>query len=335
VICPHCYANLLRRQRRRHKCRYCRREFAFDPKTNAIRLHDLKVRRLAKKLRARGLSYTPTQLRYAASRKMINEPAKPLQGCGCLVFLAAPFATAVAVILISVRPPGGDDGGGGIVFGTLGGALGLAVVLNVIFAMLRPVMARRRSIKPPISDTKFQTLLRRWVRIYDKPPPGMVAEQPPAFIPNPRFALVCPDPSVLSCLSANGVAGRNAMVLVPNVAAVPPSVPVILVHDASPAGLRFVAAARAALPGRTVVDAGLRPATVLRRSGLLRLRDRTAELPALPITDEEARWLAEGWWSPVAALPPAKLIVMVERALARVDPDRAWAASVGFLTWPG
>jgi hypothetical protein len=330
VICPRCDRRLRARERRDQICAYCFRAFAFDPKTNDIRLHDLKVRRLAEKLRSGGLRlcYTPTQLRYAASRKAINALKPPWLGYVYRQRFLTVAVMVIIVIIIIVQPYGG------VAVATVLGPIGLVVVTIVILRM-RPGLVPPRSINPPISDAGFQALLKRWVRIYGKPPPGMVAEQPPVFVPNPRVALVCPDTSVLSCLSANGVPERNSMVLVPNVAAVPPSVPVILVHDASPAGLRFVAAARAALPDRTVVDAGLRPATVLRRSGLLRLRDRTAELPVLPITDEEARWLAKGWWSPVAALPPAKLIAMVGRALGRLDPDWGRAASVGFLTWPG
>jgi hypothetical protein len=290
----------------------------------------VKVRKLAEKLGAGHLHYTETQLRYAASRKKITEPVKPLRGCGCLVFLPAVIGT---IVLMSVLQPSG--GGAGAIVAT---ALVIVIGLNVLFAVLRPRLARRRTIGPPITDTAFRELVARWVRIYHRPPPGMVAEQPPVVVPTPAVALVCPDTSVLTCLGANGVTQAHAMALVATPAAAPPRVPVILLHDASPAGLRFAAAARAALPGRLVVDGGLRPVTAQRRDGVLRLRDHPVpltELQGLPVTEDEARWLAEGWWAPVGALPPAKLMALVERAAGHLDPDRARAAKVGFLTWPG
>jgi hypothetical protein len=330
VICPHCSKSLQYRQRSGQKCSYCKREFAIEPKNNGLKLHDMRVHKLAAKLGAGGLAYTETQLRYAASRKKIGEPVKPLQGCGCALIF--PFGIGTFALIAFTQP----SGGGAIAIAAT--ALAIVIGLNILLAVLRPRIARRRTIGPPITDTAFRALMARWVRIYHRPPPGMVMEQEPVVVPNPAVALVCPDRSVLTCLSANGVAQRHAMALVPVPAAAPPGVPVILLHDASPAALRSADQARAALPGRLVVDGGLRPLTALRRSGVLRLRDHQVlltELRGLPITDDEARWLAEGWWAPVGALPPAKLITLVDRAVGRLDPDRARAEKVGFLTWPG
>jgi hypothetical protein len=75
----------------------------------------------------------------------------------------------------------------------------------------------------------------------------------------------------------------------------------------------------------------------------LRRRDQAPE-PALIeqlrgiLTDAELEWLAQGWWSPVAALRPSILVGRVTTAVERAptrDPDRRAAAAVGFLTWPG
>jgi hypothetical protein len=129
VICPYCNKNLRARQRQGRACAYCRRQYALDPKTNVIRLHDLKVRRLAEKLSAGGLCYTPTQLRYAASRKVINASAPPLLGFGNgLWFLA------VSVIIVIVALPSGSAGVSIIL-----GVVGLVVVLIVILHRWRPL----------------------------------------------------------------------------------------------------------------------------------------------------------------------------------------------------
>lgn len=328
MICPHCGKNLLRRQRTGSRCTYCDRGFAFDPKTNSLALNDLKVRRLAGKLARGGLSYTPRQLWYALSRKKISEPVKALDGYGCGLFIL--MTIAVIAFAAVVQPPEH----------VLVPVVTVAVVgyaaMNVVFAVLRPIIAARREIRPPVSEVRFSSMLAEWRRVYGASPPGMIDTVPPPSVRAPEAALVCEDTTVLDCLAANGVASRNHLALATNAAGVPPDVPVILLHDASVAGLRFAAATRAALLGRVVVDAGLRPDTVLRHRGMLRLRGarwQAGELHLPGLTGTEIRWLAAGWWSPVGAVPPAKLVSAVDRALARAD--RARAVKVGFMTWPG
>jgi hypothetical protein len=329
VICPHCSKSLLRRQRTGSTCDYCKNRFAFDPKTNTLGLNDLKVRRHANRLAADGMSYTRKQLWYALSRKKITDPATPLNGCGCGLFVA--MTIAVVIFGTSVQPSAD----------TLAGVIVAAVITlvaaNIVFAMLRPVIAARREILPPVSETGFGALLEEWRRVYGASPPGMIDTVPPPAVRAPEAALVCPDVSVLDCLTANGVPHRNRMVLATKAAGVPPNVPVVLVHDASRDGLLFAAATRAALPGRVVVDAGLRPSTVLRHQGMLRLRGKkfdANDLYGLELTRQETQWLTAGWWSPVGAIPPAKLLSAVDKALTRADRDRSRAAGVGFMTWP-
>jgi hypothetical protein len=329
VICPNCSKNLLRRQRTNGKCTYCDRPFAFDPKTNTLGLNDLKVRRHANRLAADGMSYTRTQLWYALSRKKITEPATPLSGCGCGVFVLLTIATVIFVISAE---PSADA-----VAGVIIAAVIVLVAANILFAVLRPVIAARREILPPVSESGFGALLADWRRVYGASPPGMIDTVPSTMVTRPEAALVCPDVSVLDCLTANGVPRRYRVALATKAAGVPPDVPVVLLHDASRDGLRFAAATRAALPGRVVVDAGLRPAAVLRHQGILKLR-RTRfdahELHGLELTRQETQWLTAGWWSPVGAIPPAKLVSAVDKALTRANRDRSRAAEVGFMTWP-
>lgn len=327
MICPHCNRNLLQRNRTNLTCSYCTRRFAFDPKTNGLGLHDIKVRRLAEKLAEGGRSYTQRQLWYAVSRTKITEPAEPLNGCGCGLFTVVTLL--VIFYAVSFQPSGGT------MFGVVIGAVILLAGANTVFAVLRPILRGRKEIVSPVSEVRFQGMMADWRRIYGTNPPGMIDTVPPPAVHDPEAALVCPDRTVLDCLTANGVPHRAKLALAINAAGVPPDVPVILLHDASVAGLLFAAANRAALPGRTVIDAGLRPATAQRRRGLLRLR-RTRytadQLYGLDVTREEAQWLMAGWWAPIGAVPPAKLLSTVDRVLARADRSRAVA--VGFLTWP-
>jgi hypothetical protein len=152
-------------------------------------------------------------------------------------------------------------------------------------------------------------------------------------------ALLCPDASVLECLRANGVPQRLALTLGRAAADVPPDVPVILLHDVGPAGFRWATGIRSGLPGRRIRDATPPVGTVRRARTAIRLcdpdhapdADELAELTVrMGLGPNDTAWLAEGWWSPVAALPPALLIARVEAAARRFDP----AAEVGYLTWP-
>lgn len=329
MICPHCQKNLLRRHRLNSRCTYCDRGFAFDPKTNSLALHDLKVQRLAGKLAQGGHSYTSRQLWYALSRKKMSEPVQPLGGCGCGMFVL--LTVLVVFFGVAVRPPAH------VLTVVVIAAVGLLAVGNVVLATLRPVIATRKEIRPPVSEATFRGMLADWRHLYAANPPGMIDVVPPPAVHAPGAALVCHDETVLDCLTANGFPHRRKVALATTAAGVPPGVPVVLLHDASVAGLRFAAATRAALPGRVLVDAGLRPDTVLRQPRMLRLRGKklsSSELRGLDLSRREAQWLTEGWWSPVGAVPPAKLLSAVDRALARADRDRSRAAEVGFMTWP-
>lgn len=326
MICPHCQKNLLRRQRTNSTCTYCDRVFAFDPKTNDLQLHDIKVRRQAARLAEGGLSFTPRQLWYAVSRAKISTPT-PLEGWGCGLFLL--LTALVTVFGFAIQPSGN------VLSAVIAVAVAVLVGGNVVFAALRPFLAARKEIRPPVPEVRFRAMLTDWRRVYGTSPAGMIDTVPPPRVRTPEAAVVCHDETVLDCLTANGFPHRDKVALATRANGVPPGVPVVLLHDASVTGLRFAAATRAALPGRVVVDAGLRPSTVLRHRGLLRLRGERGswvELHDHGLSREEIEWLTAGWWSPIGAVPPAKLLSAVDRALARTD--RARAVEVGFMTWP-
>ncbi len=338
MICPHCARDLRYKQRGRRRCAYCKRHFAFEPKANKLRLHDLKVRKLADRLSDNGrLRYTVTQLWYAVARKQLGVAPAPLSGCGCGLLVLG--GASVGTLSLVIRPDSGEVGG------LLFGVAAVVVLAYVLLFAVRSRMRREAAIRPAVPLGEFRDMiLRRWAEVYGALPHDLVDEEmatAPA-IAQPRVALVCPDRSVLACLGANGAPETLRMMLTMTPERVPPGVPAIVVHDASAAGYRFVARVRAALPGRVVVDAGLRPSVVLRRTPLIRLRQKPFpaphELAGLSLTHPEAAWLGQGWWSPVAAIGPAPLLAAVtkaaQRAQAVADPEHRRAERVGFLTWP-
>nr|MDT0664972.1 hypothetical protein [Micromonospora sp. DSM 115978] len=141
------------------------------------------------------------------------------------------------------------------------------------------------------------------------------------------------------------VPARLGVVVVDEPTAAPDGLALAVLHDASPSGMLLLDSARRSSPGRHVVDAGIRPATVMRAPNAVLLRNRRLrpnEVESLrahsDLTGKELDWLARGWWSPLAAVRPAQLVAVVEqvaaRAEARTDPDCRRAYEVSFMSWP-
>jgi hypothetical protein len=353
MICPHCRTSLLRKQRTRSRCSSCRRVFAFDPKTNRLKLHDLRFIALTRRLAGRGreglpdLRYTADQLRFAATRKVLAEGSTSSGWQGCAWMLAVPGL--IAAVLLAAA---GGWAEGGVVF------VGVAVVVGGLVFGHFATADRRRYPGAPVDRAAFAAMLARWQQVYGRPPGGLLPPGRSALVaPNgpPRAVLVCPDADTVAFLAAAGLVQRHPVVLVADPAALDgrpsPAVidaaraglPVLLLHDADPRGCLAAALLRAALPGARVVDAGLRPRVGRAVATALRVRppDGLAERLRAAGTDldaDELSWLADGCVVPLAAVLPARLLAGVERAVRRAttaDPDRARARAVGFLTAPG
>ncbi|WSL54447.1 hypothetical protein OIE71_16140 [Streptomyces sp. NBC_01725] len=356
MICPHCEKSLRYRERGGTTCSVCKRTFALEPKGNALRLHDIRMRKLIEKLgNGEGLRYTPTQLWYAAAR---NHTPTGAVAYGCI---ASFLVVLTSFILLVVSGASGFDPD------VVRPAVVVAVVVLALALLLTAGGSRRAkrtgTVQVPMPLDMFRTaIIDRWAAVYGGPPAGLRQEGsarypvvPASGGPGPRLALLCPDRAVLTCLALNGAHKTHSLALAQSLdqlgnistGPTPPGeggVVGIVLHDASPAGLAFASAARAALGGRVVV-AGMLPRTVMDKDNAVRLRkplDR-GDLDAIrtsssALTAAEADWLTRGWWSPLAAVPPAKLLAVVARAVDRAeglaDPDRGRAQQVGFLTWP-
>ncbi|WP_153343568.1 hypothetical protein [Nocardia aurantia] len=326
----------MRKERSGRRCSKCRREFALEPKESPFGLHDLRMRQLAEKLGdGRGLRYTTTQLWYAAGRKKLPDPQKRYNGVRVFVTIAVVLFCFFAMVGRALPVPVG-----------LCVALVAVAAANLLLRRYRTRIMDSVRIRIPVDFKVFQhSVLQRWATVYRFPPLGSVDESEalPPPVPQPRFAVLCPERSVLTCLAANDVTRRHDLALAQRIDQLPPAIPVILLHDASLPALRFAEQTRAQLAPRPVLNQ-LTPRTVLAKGALLRLRTQPPtpeELAAAPrnvLSQEEFDWLAAGCWSPIAALPPARLLAMMDKAVDRIeqatDPDRHRARMVGFLSWP-
>lgn len=365
MICPHCAKNLLQRSRSGHKCGYCGKHFALDPKVEGAGLHDVRIRRLVGKLTGAGeLVCTVDQLRYAAERR--GRPAQAFRGsrgsAGCLGVLGV--GALIGAMALKGTP---------IALLALVGAALLGFAVRQVVLADEPAPPREHTTRWT-AGTFHDTVVPRWKKVYSALPAGLVEDalvrsDPP--VADPAFVLLCPDRTVTAFLHANHYPQRHRALLVADLRAAPRGLPVVVLHDASPQGCLLVADARAAQPGRRVLDAGLPARAVLAaedRSVVLRDPFRAPELQirlerdAGWLNSSELAWYAEGWWSPVAAVAPKRLMAIAVRAaervleqpariplqkspVARVAPmaaarpeepaeTRRRALAVGFLTWP-
>lgn len=116
----------------------------------------------------------------------------------------------------------------------------------------------------------------------------------------------------------------------------------MVLHDASALGALLAPLLRQAHPDRVVLDAGLPAAAVRTRRGAVHRvakapRASAADLRSVAgLSEADAAWLAQGFWSPIAAVPPSRLEAVVTAAVRQALAARAaeLRSPDGFLTWP-
>jgi hypothetical protein len=339
MICPHCQADLKRKERTGQRCGRCKRKFAFEPKSHPLKLNDLGFLKVVRKLRGEaGLAYTPAQLFFALSARKRQRP----------------FTVGVIVLIVLASVVAGTAVNA--VFRTnmlVGGAVSLLVaggIAGLIFRNSRP-----------LSGDRFQReVIDRWRAVYGEPPPGLIvrggAPDPTASPARPRAALACPERQALACLRANGLPERHGLGLLPT--APPwssseralldelrarPDLPLLFLHEGEAAGGPSSPAVLAALglgEERRVWRLGARPGRT--RASPPRRQPPTGPADELDRPAERA-WRDSGAYSPLLALRPQPLIRLVAGAVERAtrrrpaDPEEAArrrARSVGFMTWP-
>lgn len=294
-------------------------------------MHDLRMRRLVDKLRdGQDLCYTGRQLYYAAGRKGLPPLTDSWSTLFTVCVVVLGIATFISMVSELVSP-----------LIALPCAAAALVVLSALMFLVRPWFIRRATVRMSPDYPEFRTkVITVWQKHYGTSLPGMIAED--IALPAvrwPRVALLCPDRDTLACLAANNAAAAWDMALCERIDQVPPTVPVLVLHDAAVPGLDYADRVRHSL-GPRAVPIGLTPAMVRTVTSVAKLRERADPAAHLPSSwpDEEQQWLREGWWTPLSALPPARLLTVVQRGVDRIevaaDPARRTARQVGFLTWP-
>jgi hypothetical protein len=333
MICPHCATNLKYRDRGGKTCNSCRKRFAVEPKDNALRLHDVKLKRLAQQLSGNGAyRYTVDQLYLNASRKAVNGKGGGAIGAFVLMLLPAVILTitALAADLPALLIP-----------------VALMVLGWTIYILYRISTRHTRRVEPPMSRTAFHTVaVEGWRKTYGQDLPGLVRDRELTNLPEhsstPVLVVLAPNRAALAALRVNDVVNRHRVTLAHSFDQVPPNVPIALLHDVSVAGYHFAGQARATFGQRVVADLTPRPKAARTAPAALRLRQPRAADDVVGwlrasrlLDDDEVEWLAMGWWTPIESVRPSNLINRVTAAANRnTDPDERAAAAVGFMSWP-
>jgi hypothetical protein len=348
MICPHCKENVLYKERYGRKCSKCHREFAFEPKLDAVGLHDIKFQKAVDKLSAGGkLYYTSGQLAHFLSRKHIKNTFHTVRAW----ILAIPlFTIFILVLTISF----------------LGFFISLAVLLvisTVVAAISVTFWKREGNLILPVFNVE-QDIVKRWFTIYGKKPANIISggslQEYSGVIQQARGVLICPEQEILICLAANLVAENLGLVLINPFSSSQSErskldfvrqrrdLPVFVLHDASITGCslknNFTTQFLGSDFSRNIIDIGLRPQMVM-NSKLIRLRDKNQavqNLQAQDLTSEETAWLKDGNYSPLLAITPAQLVNFVTSAvrknyqrLGQKAAVKDEAQAIGFMTWAG
>lgn len=348
MTCPHCAARLLAKERTGQVCSRCTKRFALDPKIHGRGMNDLRIRRIAAKATEGGrLRMTVTQLWYLSRTYSSCREAKPARGIRPGVrWLVAP---PLALLLLST---------GALTHGPPGTITVTAVAVVLVAASVmryRPAEAPRSYISPPEGEFR-QMMAGPWQAAYRKLPPGVVDDGPRAPAPReapvdrPEAVILCADHAIAVFLRVNGIPAKLKALLVegrPSAAHealvdVPEGLPVVVLHDASALGALLAPLLRQAHPDRVVLDAGLPAAAVRTRRGAVHRvakapRASAADLRSVAgLSEADAAWLAQGFWSPIAAVPPSRLEAVVTAAVRQALAARAaeLRSPDGFLTWP-
>lgn len=357
MICPHCRASLLGKERTGGVCSRCGRAFALDPKVNGRGMHDARIRRVARSATDGGRRrVTLTQLGYLARTANTSWTAVPPRGRPQWI---ARFVGVVLVIgLVVLAAFVHRLALGGLIWfaGACAAALLYAVAKGDPYLPGHPAGS---SLTP--EPGSFRAMMcGRWVEVYGSLPPGIVDDRQYRETPAgtdrdtgggpaaEAVELLCPDRAVRVFVEINGLADGLDLALAAGLEDLSATGPVVVLHDASARGLQLVADVRANHPGRVVVDAGLPVRAVLGNDKAVRLykeppadvrwgeADWLRELTR--VAAAEAAWLAKGWESPLAAVPPALLesaiVRAVQEARSTTARERRDAAEVGFMSWP-
>lgn len=333
--CIHCNSDTTHRVRssNRGRCGSCKHPFAFEPRTDTLKVTDgLFVRAVKDVSGDNAAFFTETQLWYEFNRRLLRKKV-PISPGATLIGVSGVGGVLAVVIAHAFWP---------LAVITVPGVIG-GIVLYARAKKAGPVLPH-----PQISAREFhRKYLMRWGAIHGAIPkllPPLAPSTTPAPAPPDVAAfsfdraLITDHAAVAALLVANNFHFENNCAILsadgyPQHAAATiltmlrrnPRLRVFALHDASEAGCGLPLTLRGPNwfpdPAVQVMDLGLRPSHVLKMRPISLPGGSRTLPPALHATlaPEEAAWLERGDSVELEAVRPAKLMRSVFQGFARAD----------------
>ncbi len=291
-----------------------------------------------------GMRYTRRQLYYEVCRTLLPQSR---------VFAAASQAVAAvgSSLTLALRRP----------HPLWIGAMSASLLMSV------PPLVRRLpfTLTPPLTEAAFDDALAAYRARHGNPRGFLPDDVPPYLALDDRepdlydyglaYALICQDAAIARMLRANFLHMEMSCAILALEEASPlpdalvailmrTSAPrILLLHDASPEGLRFAADAATLLDlphGFRVRALGLTPMHALRRHLFAIRRSEPPEHLPTSLNLIECAWLRAGYRAEVAALRPVTLLRTLHRVVRPAPRRESWFSSLrrwrttGYMSWP-
>ncbi len=323
--CPHCKANVTRKERSGNVCSKCYQEFAFEPKQHPLGLNDLRFQRTVAKISENDkLYFTSSQLQFALSRKRLNSNTT-------IIFLVV-LAIVTSIITLAFYSP----------------AIVVVIPLWIILIIAKMIYSKKKVSLPQTFDEFETSVLNRWKSVHKKYPSKLIVEK---FANRDshqdlRGILLCETEDTVNFLLANQINTDLGLAILTQLKSEifrnRSDLPVFVLHDASIEGWNFAQQIKAQFGHqRQVIDLGLRPQTAF-KSKLTKFRQTAVNIRHNNnLTAEENTWLKQGFYTPLFVMKPAQLIKYVtnqvgqKSKLIKVDNSEKQAKAIGFMTWVG
>lgn len=305
--CPNCFVNIKASERRDNQCLKCYGTFVFEPKTHPLGLTDTYFSGTVDKLSHNGkYFFTPEQFYFSLNRKLIRKKNSLVVYIFIAVFTFIPaLANGWKVVAI------------------------VALFWIVFFAYKIFFASKTVVLKQEFHEFNYD-VLQPWKRVHNKPPSHLLTKKPSNedLKKNLRGFLLCDTQSTADFLIANKLE-KALGVSISNNVHFPKTknrrdLPVFVLHDASFDGYKFLAEIERLYENeQKIFDLGLRPHDV-KEFELANFRKKDSIGANISnLTNEENKWLAKGFHTPLFVIKPLHLIDFVsgkiERKFAEVE----------------
>lgn len=299
--CPNCFVNIRASERRGNQCLKCNGTFVFEPKTHPIGLTDTYFSRTVDKLSDNGkYFFTPEQFYFAINRKQIRKN----NALGIFIFVA--LLTFVPAVINNWKA-----------------AVIVGLFWTCFFAYRIFFASKTVSLKQEFHEFNYD-VLQPWKSVHKNLPSHLIMNEPKKedLKKNLRGFLICDSQSTANFLIANKLEKALNVSVLDNVNF--PKIthhrdlPVFVLHDASFEGYKFVAEIERLYENeQKIFDIGLRPFDV-KELEFAKFRKKLLITENFnDLTNEENKWLAKGFYTPLFVFKPEHLIRFVSEQIAR------------------